>query len=112
MKIVRHTQRPQPYDERLGRIEHLLEVLVNLTARLVRGEIRLMATVDQILEGLAELPTIDEGLDAVFAALQTLIQQGKQDPAKLDQALSLLTTHKDRVKADIVANTPEAPVTP
>ena len=83
--------------------------LTRAVNRISQKENRIMATIDEVLEGLAELPTIDEGLDAVFAALQQLIAAGQTDPAKLQQALDLITVHKDRVKADIVANTPAQP---
>jgi len=68
-----------------------------------------MATLDEVLASLTELPTIEEGLDALFAQLQALIAQGASDPAKIQQALDLIVAHKDAVKAAIVANTPVAP---
>jgi len=74
--------------------------------RIIHRERHIMATIDEVLEGLAELPTIEEGLDQVFAILQELIAAGKTDPVKLQQALDLITVHKDRVKADIIENTP------
>ena len=36
------------------------------------------------------------------ALLQGLIQQGQADPAKLQEALDLITTHKAGLKADII----------
>lgn len=71
-----------------------------------------MATIDDVLAQLTELPTIADSLDALFVQLQALIAQGSTDPAKLQQALDLIVANKERVKAAIVANTPVAPVTP
>ena len=68
-----------------------------------------MASVDEILAAVQELPTINDSLDALFAQLQLLIQQGSTDPAKLQQALDLLNAQKERTKAAILANTPAGP---
>jgi len=66
-------------------------------------------TITEILAEVNELPTIEASLDALFAQLAILIESGKTDPAKLQQAKELLVAHKEHLKADIVANTPAAP---
>jgi hypothetical protein len=83
--------------------------------RLTRRELHMERTMDDLLTEMRELPTLDESLDALFALLAPLIQAGKTDPAKLDEAFALVTAHKEKVKADILANTPaaqEPPITP
>jgi hypothetical protein len=77
--------------------------------RIIHKENRNMAKIEDVLLELRELPTIDASLDALFALLAPLVEAGKTDAAKLDEALALITTHKDAVKADIVANTPAQP---
>lgn len=72
-------------------------------------EVKQMASIDDVLASVAELDDINDSLDAVFAQLQELINQGKTDPAKLEEALSIVNTQKERTKAAIVANTPAAP---
>lgn len=67
-----------------------------------------MATIDDILREVNELPTINDSLEALFAQLAILIEAGKVDPAKLDDAMAIIVTQKERTKADIVANTPAA----
>jgi len=69
----------------------------------------IMATVDQILADVAELPDIEDSMEKLFVQLAALIEAGKTDPAKLDQAHALVTTFKDKAKAAILANTPAAP---
>lgn len=73
-------------------------------------EIQQMATIDDILREVNELPDINASLEALFARLAGLIGSG--DPTKMQQALDILVTQKDRTKADILANTPAAPPTP
>jgi hypothetical protein len=73
------------------------------------GEDVLMASADDILNDVAELPTISDSLDSLFVQLAALIEAGKTDPAKLDQAKAIVDTFKDKTKAAIVANTPAAP---
>ena len=67
-----------------------------------------MATDAELLTSVEELPTISASLDELFTILQGLI--GSHDQAKIDQALSIITTFKDNTKAAILANTPAAPV--
>lgn len=69
----------------------------------------LMATAEDILTDVAELPSIEDSMEQLFVELATLIEQGKTDPAKLDQAHAIVTTFKDKAKAAILANTPQAP---
>lgn len=69
----------------------------------------IMATVDDILTDVAELPDIEDSMEKLFTQLADLIAAGKTDPAKLDQAHALVTTFKDKAKAAILANTPAAP---
>lgn len=73
-------------------------------------EIQQMATIDDILREVNELPDINASLEALFARLAGLIGSG--DPTKMQQALDILVAQKDRTKADILANTPAAPPTP
>ncbi len=94
--------------ETLARIERKLDSIEWLLTRIFQLEVLEMAPVDDILASVEELPTINDSLDALFAQLQALINQGKTDPAKLQQALDILNTQKERTKAAIVANTPAA----
>jgi hypothetical protein len=55
MSVLRHSQKPQPYDERLGRIEHLLEMLVTLTARSVREEKHMSKELDDLVAEVSEV---------------------------------------------------------
>jgi hypothetical protein len=83
---------------------------LNRKVDLIMGtEGEIMATVDDILNDVAELPTIEDSMEKVFTELAALIEAGKTDPAKLDQAHALVTTYKDKAKASILANTPAAP---
>lgn len=68
-----------------------------------------MATIDEILTQVSELDDINDSLDALFVQLQALIQQGQQDPAKLQEALDIIVAQKERTKTAILANTPAAP---
>lgn len=105
-----------------GALQHLHDLLHHLEARviwlqlavgsLLEGEAKMAKTIDDILNDVAELPSIDDSLDALFAQLQALIAAGQTDPAKLQQASDMITTFKDRTKAAITANTPAAPPTP
>jgi ABC-type long-subunit fatty acid transport system fused permease/ATPase subunit len=95
-------------EERLKRIEGKLDRVNEKLNVLTKLEAIEMAAIDDILTEVAELPTINDSLDALFAQLQELIKAGGTDPAKLQQALELLTTQKARTKAAIVANTPVA----
>lgn len=90
----------------------LLEEVRGLVQQLVRQGVVEMARIDDLLDSVTELPSIGDSLDAVFAQLQELIAQGQTDPAKLEQAIALVATHKERTKAAILANTPAAPVPP
>lgn len=87
------------------RILNLLELNVELQEVLV-------ANAQEVLAAVAELPTIEASLEELLTKLADLIAQGKQDPASLDQALSILTTFKDQAKAAILAGTPQAPTPP
>jgi hypothetical protein len=102
-------------DASLGRIEALLQQIVVL----LNKEASFMATIDEALatisDNVAELPTIDASLDALFAQLATLLaglknaQLTPAQQATLDTLVAAVTTHKDKLKADIVANTPAQP---
>jgi peptidoglycan hydrolase CwlO-like protein len=80
--------------------------LATAVRRLTKKEHRIMADIDSILASVAELTTIGDSLDTLFAQLQALIAQGATDPAKMQQAEDLINAHKERTKAAIVANTP------
>jgi len=67
-----------------------------------------LASVDEVLAAVQELPSINDSLDAVFAKLQELITAGQVNPAKLQEALDMVNAQKDRTKAAILANTPAA----
>jgi hypothetical protein len=83
------------------------QVLRRLSILSLQGEIE-MATIDDMLNELSELPTINDSLDLLFQKLQELIAAGSTDPTKLQDALAIITTQKARTKAAIVANTPAA----
>jgi predicted component of type VI protein secretion system len=99
-------------EERLKRIEGKLDRINEKLNVLTKLEAIQMSGIDDILTEVAELPTINDSLDALFAQLQELIKAGGTDPVKLQQALELITTQKARTKAAIVANTPASTPTP
>ena len=88
------------------RVERKIDRLTKLVRALLTAEIHIMALIDDVLDDVAELPTISDSLDKLFAALAPLIASG--DPVKLKQAKDMIDTFKDRTKAAIVANTPAA----
>jgi hypothetical protein len=88
-------------DRKLDRILAKLNVITKLEAIE-------MAAIDDLLTEVGELDDINDSLDMVFAKLQELITAGGTDPAKLQEALTIITTQKARTKAAIVANTPAA----
>jgi hypothetical protein len=88
-------------DRKLDRILAKLNVITKLEAIQ-------MSAVDDLLTEVGELDDINDSLDMVFAKLQELITAGGTDPAKLQEALTIITTQKARTKAAIVANTPAA----
>ena len=90
---------------RFDKIEALLQVLIT-------KENKIMASIDDVLAQVSELPSINDSLDQVFAKLQELIVAGGADPAKLQQALDMIVAQKERTKAAIVANTPASGETP
>jgi hypothetical protein len=100
--------KPEKPEITLARIERKIDLTLSALGAILRKEQRLMASIDEILTDVAELPTINDSLDALFVQLQALIEAGKTDPAKLQQAHDLIVAQKERTKAAIVANTPVA----
>jgi biopolymer transport protein ExbB/TolQ len=90
----------------LWRAANAFDRLATAVRHLTKKEHRIMASIDSILDSVAELTTIGDSLDSLFVELQKLIAQGATDPAKLQQAEDLINLHKERTKAAILANTP------
>lgn len=86
-----------------------LDWIRRMLLKILTMEVYQVLTIDDILNDVSELPTINDSLDALFAQLQALIEAGKTDPAKLQQAHDLISAQKERTKAAIVANTPAIP---
>lgn len=99
-------------ERKLNQIDQKLDRLIALAKTTIKGEVFILANIDEVLASIEEMPSINDSLDALFLKLQDLIVAGNSNPAKLQQALDLLTTNKDRTKAAIVANTPVDPVPP
>lgn len=100
--------KPERPEITLVRIERKLDLLLSATGAILRREQVIMASIDDILNDVAELPTINDSLDSLFVQLQALIEAGKTDPAKLQLAHDLIVAQKERTKSAIVANTPAA----
>jgi hypothetical protein len=68
---------------------------LNLTVQLM--EKKLMATVEQVIAKIEEQTTVVGSLETLMDELVVLVRAGRTDPAKLDQALSLLESNRARI---------------
>ena len=74
-----------------------------------------MSVYDDLAAGVAETTTVEDSaialLDNLAATLQTAIADANTAQAKVQVVIDSLNTENTKLAADVIANTPQAPVT-
>ena len=89
------------------RVENKLD---NLITYVRKGGEQLMSMADDLLQDVADLPSLNDSLDKFLANLQAQLDAAiaSNDPAKLQAVRDAIATHKARILADIKDNTAAA----
>jgi hypothetical protein len=88
-------------------------------SQLNKNLLKIMASIDQLIQDVADESTLEDSLIALVGNLQTQLQDalsGVNVPApvqaKLDAAFTTLEQNKQKLAAALASNTPAAPSTP
>ena len=89
------------------RVENKLD---NLITYVRKGGEELMSMADDLLQDVADLPSLNDSLDKFLTNLQAQLNAAivANDPVKLQAVRDALATHKARILADIKDNTAAA----
>ena len=95
------------------RIEAKLDLLISLVSQMLNKETSIMATLDDLLAGVAAESTVIDSVEQLLTNLSTLLANAGTNPAKLQAVQDAITANTNRLTAAVVANTPVAtPPTP
>ena len=89
----------------------VLRLLEEIKAGLKAQGAEIMASLDDLSQGVADESTLEDSLVTMFQNYQQQITAAAGDQAKIDQINQLITANKAKLAAALASNTPAAPVT-
>lgn len=92
-----------------------LEVIQTKLNKLIQGEDKIMATVDDLVTAVGNESTVDDSIIALLAQIKAMLDAGglsADAQAKVDAVFAQMQSNIQKVTAAVTANTPAAPPTP
>jgi hypothetical protein len=93
---------------RIFSLEGKIDKILSIVQQLQQGEIKSMASLDNILAQVSAQKTLEDSLKTFLVGLQAQLANAGTDPVKL-QAVSDGLANNNAVLTSLIANTPAAP---
>ncbi len=93
---------------KLGDVSKKLDELIGRIKSVQQTERLEMAKVDDLLAKIEGMTEVEDGIITLCGQLHQMLSDAKTDPAKLDEAMALLDTQKQKIADAVVANTDAA----
>ena len=85
------------------RIEAKLDLLISLVSQILNKETSIMATLDDLLAGVAAESTVIDSVEQLLTNLSAMIAAAGTNPAKLQAVQDAITLNTNRLTAAVVA---------
>lgn len=107
--IAEHVERG---NDKLNRLHDKIDSLNRRVAREARvdeeRDVIAMATLDEVIAKVTEAKTVSESTNIAVREVIRLLKESAADPAKMDEAIALLTAMSDDDASMLTDNTPAA----
>ena len=87
-----------------------VDQIIMLLQRILKGELKIMATVDDVITAVANEKTVVDSAITLLEQLHTMLTAAiaSNDPAKVQAVLDAISTQQAALAAAVSANTPAA----